>query len=83
MMGKILKVFYVFCTLIVFVRRIVCSLSCSILINSILTMQLAFKNVIQCQKLVREKSSGFERKFREKSWNFIWKILYKPWLHSN
>ena len=26
------------------------------LINSVLTMQLSFKNVIQCQKLVREKS---------------------------
>ena len=55
----------------------------SIFINSILTMQLAFKNVIHCQKLVREKSSGIERKFREKSGNLIWKILYKPWLQSN
>ena len=26
------------------------------LINPVLTMQLSFKNVIQCQKLVREKS---------------------------
>ena len=56
MMCKILKVCYVFFTLIVFLSRIVRSLSCFILINSILTMQLTVKNVIQCQKLVRVKT---------------------------
>ena len=54
MMCKILKVFYVLFTLIVFLSEAVLSLSCFILINSALTMQLAFKNVIQCQKLVRK-----------------------------
>ena len=54
-MCEILKVFYVFFTLIVFLSRTIWSLSCFILINSVLTMHLAFRIVIQCQKLVREK----------------------------
>ena len=60
MMCKILKVFYVLFTLIVFLSEAVLSLSRFILINSALTMQLAFKNVIQCQKLVRKKLSDLE-----------------------
>ena len=54
-MCEILKVFYVFFTLIVFLSRTIWSLSCFILINSVLTMHLAFRIVIQCQKLVGEK----------------------------
>ena len=67
-MCEILKVFYVFFTLIVFLSRIIWSLSCFILINSVLTMHLAFRIVIQCQKLVREKFFDLKENSGKSQW---------------